>query len=328
MSATPERIFQTLTAFQQSAALKGAIDLELFTAIDQGANTVPALTARCGGTERSVRILCDYLTVSGFLTKSGDTYGLAADSALFLVKDKLTYLGTASTFLCHNYMKSAAADVAETVRRGTSILDANAYFDIENQAWVDFAKGMMPMMIPAAQYMATLVDAPERVLDVAAGHGIFGILTAQKHPATVVDALDWPSVLEVAAGLAAKFGVADRWNAVPGSAFEVELTRKYDAIYVTNFYHHFDPPTCVQLAAKWKAALKPGGQMITVEMIPDPGRVTPPMHAAFPLVMLLNTPAGDAYTFAEYDNIFRQAGFASNVLHQVPGGPQRVIVSK
>lgn len=328
MNVTPERIFQSLLAFQQSAALKGAIDLDLFTAIAEGVTTVPALAARCAASEKGMRVLCDYLTIGGFLTKADGAYGLSPDAAAFLDKNQRTYLGSVATFLGHPFHRDAAADVAKTVRTGTSILDAHRFFDIENEAWVAFAKGMMPMMMPAAQYMAGVVDAPKRVLDMAAGHGIFGIMTAVQHQSAVIDALDWPGVLAVARENAAKFGVADRWNAIEGSAFETPLTKQYDAIYVTNFFHHFDPPTCVKLMKQWRAALAPGGVMLTLEFIPNADRVTPPTSAAFSMTMLLNTPSGDAYTFAEFEAMLSEAGFSSNEFRQVPHAPQQLIVSK
>jgi ubiquinone/menaquinone biosynthesis C-methylase UbiE len=328
MNATPERIFQTLLAFQSAGALKGAIDLDLFTAIGGGATSVPAIAAACSASERGIRILCDYLAIGGFLTKSGDAYGLTEESAAFLDKRSPVYLGSVAIFLGHPFHREAASDVAKTVRTGTSILDANKFFDIEHEAWIRFAEGMAPMMMPAAHYMASLVDAPKRVLDIAAGHGIFGIMTAAQHQTAVIDALDWAGVLAVARGNASKFGVSDRWNAIEGSAFDITPAGPYDAIYVTNFFHHFDKATCTGLMKKWRALLAPGGVMLTLEFIPNADRVTPPTSAAFPMTMLLNTPSGDAYTFAEYNAMLREAGFASNELHQVPNSPQQLIVSK
>ena len=76
------------------------------------------------------------------------------------------------------------------------------------------------------------------------------------------------------------------------------------------------------------AALKPGGKAITLEFVPNDDRVTPPTAAAFSLIMLANTDAGDAYTFSEYEKMFRNAGFAKSTLHPVPEMPQQVIVSE
>jgi hypothetical protein len=79
---------------------------------------------------------------------------------------------------------------------------------------------------------------------------------------------------------------------------------------------------------RFRAALKPGGKAFTVEFVPNPDRVTPPMAAAFSLVMLAHTDSGDAYTFAEYEKMFRAAGFRNCSLHPVPELPEQVIVAE
>ena len=70
-----------------------------------------------------------------------------------------------------------------------------------------------------------------------------------------------------------------------------------------------------------------GGRAVTVEFVPDESRVTPPDAAAFSFMMLGTTPAGDAYTFAELESMFRRAGFSKSTLHDLPGAPQKVVIS-
>lgn len=328
MNVSPERIFGMMQAHVQSSALKGGIDLGLFTAIGEGNTSVAALAEKCSASERGIRILCDYLTVAGLLTKTDGTYGLTPESAAFLDQRSRSYLGSAAQFMNHPMHYKSGANMAETVRRGTTLMNGREFLEIENDVWVDFAKGMMPMMFPAAQHMATKLTAPKRLLDIAAGHGIFGILAAAAHPGLHVDALDWPAVLAVAEENANKFGVADRWKAITGSAFEVEFGTGYDVIYMTNFLHHFDTAECTALLKKCRAALAPGGVLVTLEFIPNPDRVTPPGQAMFSMTMLLNTPAGDAYTQAELNAMLEAAGFTSNVMEDVPMSPQRIIISR
>jgi len=171
-------------------------------------------------------------------------------------------------------------------------------------------------------------SGPIKVLDIAAGHGMYGVTVAKNIPNVHVTAVDWPAVLEVAKENAAKAGVSDRFSTRPGSAFDADLGEGYDYVFITNFLHHFDPATNEKLLRRFHAALKPGGKTLTVEFVPNPDRVTPPMAAAFSLVMLAHTDAGDAYTFAEYDQMFRAAGFKSCSLHPIPELPQQVVVAE
>jgi len=286
---TPERFFNSINAYEQTEAMKAALELEIFTAIAEGNTTAATIAKRCGAAERGARTLCDFLTIHGFLTKEGAQYALAAHSALF----------------------------AGTLER-------------ENPDWVKFAQAMMPLMhMPAETMAAELRKGGEahKVLDIAAGHGIFGISAAKQNPAAHIYAADWKNVLEVASKNARAMGVADRYHLLPGSAFETDFGRGYDLALITNFLHHFDPPTCITFMRKVYAALKPGGRAAIAELVPNPDRVTPPTAAAFSMMMLATTPAGDAYTFADLEAISKGAGFARVELAPPEIGLDRLVIA-
>lgn len=199
----------------------------------------------------------------------------------------------------------------------------------DNPVWVEFAEAMAPMQFLVSQEIAGIVGgtAEMEVLDIAAGHGLFGISVAQKNPQARVTALDWADVLEVAAANAKKMGVTDRHRLLPGDAFTEEFGGPYDVILVTNFFHHFDVPACEGLMRKILAALKPGGKCATLDFIPNEDRVSPPQSAGFALTMLGTTASGDAYTFAEYERMFSGAGFASTKRHMLHTSPGTLLVS-
>ena len=79
---TPERFFNAVNAYEQTEAMKAALELEIFTAIAEGNNTAATIAKHCQAAERGVRTLCDFLTIHGFLTKEGVQYALAPDSAM------------------------------------------------------------------------------------------------------------------------------------------------------------------------------------------------------------------------------------------------------
>ena len=233
-------------------------------------------------------------------------------------------------FMLNPGLPGAFQDLTQVIRTGRTTLPGDGTVSPENPVWVDFAQAMVPMMYPSAMEIAAILASDEemRVLDLAAGHGIFGICVAQRNPRAQVTALDWESVLAVATENAKRFGVADRHSTIAGDAFQVDFRGPYDVVLVTNFLHHFDVPTCEQLLKKVHAALAPGGRCVTLEFVPNDDRVTPPPQAAFAMMMLGSTAAGDAYTFAEYDGMFRNAGFASSEMHRLVKAPQTVIVSR
>jgi SAM-dependent methyltransferase len=134
-------------------------------------------------------------------------------------------------------------------------------------------------------------------------------------------------VLAVAEENARTAGVADRFRPLPGSAFDTDFGDRYDLILLPNFLHHFDPAGCERILAKSRAALAPGGRVVIVEFVPNDDRVSPPDAARFALVMLATTPAGDAYTFAEYEGMLKRAGFPSAACHELPPTPARVVIA-
>ncbi len=328
---SPEHFFNAANAFQQSAVIKGAIELDIFTAIAEGKTTVQALAVKCNASERGMRIMCDYLTLMDFLTKSGGEYGLTPDSAVFLNRNSPAYIGATLEFLQSATIREAFTDVAGVVRKGGTLVSEEGTMSEENPIWVRFARAMMPTMIMPGQMIAQLVQVdPNRkieLLDIAAGHGIFGISFAQRYPNIEVVAADWAPVLEVAKENAKIFGVADRYRTIPGSAFNVNFGDGYDLVLLTNFLHHFDVETIVKLLRKIYVALNDGGRVVTYEFVPNDDRISPPIAAAFSMVMLASTRGGDAYTFDEYRKMFSDAGYSNSEIHPLPPSPENVIVS-
>jgi 2-polyprenyl-3-methyl-5-hydroxy-6-metoxy-1,4-benzoquinol methylase len=328
---SPALFFDTISAYHRTEALRAAIELDLFSQVAAGSKTATELASVCQAAPRGIRILADFLTILGFLEKHGDRYELTADTKVFLDRRSPAYVGGAVSFLLEPGMKESFAKLTAAVRRGGTAISDEGTVSHDNPIWVAFARAMGPMMQMPAKLLAGLVGGdtgqPLRVLDVAAGHGLFGIAVAEHYRQAHVTALDWPNVLAVAAENARRAGVAERHELRPGSAFDVDWGGPYDIVLLTNFLHHFDEPTCERLAAKAHAALAPGGRALTLEFIPEPDRITPPSTATFALVMLATTAHGDAYTFAEYQGIFARAGFVRNEFHPLPPTTQQAVVS-
>ncbi|QNI30316.1 methyltransferase domain-containing protein [Alloacidobacterium dinghuense] len=326
---TPERFFNAVNAYQQTEALKAAIELEIFTAIAEGNTNAATIAKRCSASERGARTLCDFLTIHGFLTKEGSQYDLAPDSALFLNRHSPAYVGGAIEFMLTPRLREGNARLADAVRKGGSALGDDV-LEPDNHIWVKFAEAMMPLTRMASEIMAVELrkgGESHKVLDIAASHGMYGIAVAKQNPAAHIHAVDWENVLEVAKRNARAMGFADRHHLIPGSAFEVELGSGYDLALITNFLHHFDAPTCTTFMRRVHAALKPGGRAAILEFVPNPDRVTPPAPAAFSMTMLANTPSGDAYTFAELETIAKHAGFSRVELAPPQVGMGRLVIA-
>ena len=329
----PNRVYETLNAYQHTAALKAAIELDLFTAIGEGVDTVVALAKRCQATERGVRILCDYLTILGFLTKKDQRYALTLDSATFLDRRSSACQAASSGFLALPQTVDSFMHLTETIRTGRPTMGhGEGSISHENPIWVEFARSMAPLTVLAAEDVATALNAKAgakwKVLDIAAGHGWYGITLAKHNPNAEIFAQDWDRVLGVAEENARAAGVANRWHRLPGSAFDVDFGRGYDLVLITQFLHHYDAATNTTLLGKIRNALAPNALVMTMDWVPNPDRVSPARAASFSMMMLGMTVGGDAYTFAEYEQMFRNAGFSSTLLHTTIARGHSLIFSR
>jgi hypothetical protein len=323
---SPALFWDYMTGFQKSAAIRAAVDIGIFTHIGTGATTVPAIAEKSGAGERGVRILADYLTAAGFLTKADGEYGLTPDSAVFLDQKSPAYLGNMVQFLQHEEQRNNFLGLTEAVKLGT-LPDTRAdSLGAEHPMWIEFARSMQGIMAPAAEFMANVAADGAgdslKTLDIAAGHGLFGIAVAKRCPQAEVVAVDWPGVLTVAEENARAAGVSDRHTLLPGDAFKADYGSE-----LTNFFHHFDRETNITLMRRVREAMRPGGRVMTLEFVPDDDHVSPPDQAMFAIIMLANTPFGDVYTLSEYDAMFREAGFGESKLLELPNAPQRLIVT-
>jgi 2-polyprenyl-3-methyl-5-hydroxy-6-metoxy-1,4-benzoquinol methylase len=329
---TPELYYEMVNGHHRTAAIKAAIDLDLFRAIGDGPGDVASLARQCSASERGIRILCDFLTVKGVLVKNDGHYRHSPTSAAFLDPRSPACMAPTAKFLLNPDMLTPYSQLTEIIRTGHTTLPGDGNVEPENPVWVEFAKSMVPMVAPVAPPFASVVleghTGPMRVLDIAAGHGLYGITVAKQNPQATITGLDWAAVLQVALDNARKAGVEDRYQMKPGSAFDVEFGGPYDAVLLTNFLHHFDKPTCVALLKKVRAALAPGGRAVTLEFVPNEDRVSPPMPATFSMIMLATTPSGDAYTLSDLTEMYTEAGFTSITSHPIPMSPQTAVMGR
>jgi 2-polyprenyl-3-methyl-5-hydroxy-6-metoxy-1,4-benzoquinol methylase len=230
-------------------------------------------------------------------------------------------------FLASPVLMAAFRDLATVVRSGRPLADV-VFSGIEHPVWVEFARSMAPFVYRAAQETAKLLscESAMKVLDVAAGHGLFGITIAQRNPKARIVALDFPSVLKVADENSRQSGVSDRYSLLPGNAHEVDLGTGFDVVLIPNFLHSWDRATNELFLKKAFGAMAPKGRVIVVEFTPDEDRVSPRVPALFAVTMLGNN-QGDAYTVREHCALLTNAGFSNFQVHSLLPTPFTAIVA-
>jgi predicted O-methyltransferase YrrM len=302
MTVSPSNFIDRLFfGYQNSATLKAALELDVFTAIGEGSTDAAALAARCNAALRGIVALCDSLVVMGFLTKSSNGYKLSCDASVFLDRRSPMCIAGIHDFLAAQEMVALMfQDPAGAVRRGGAPGLANVAPD--HPIWVRFARAMGPFMRLDAKLVAEYAGdpPPRRVLDISASHGLYGIAFGQRFPECRITGLDWSAVVAVARENAAAAGMADRYDIIAGNAFEVAWGEGHDLVLLPNFLHHFDAASCTAILRRARAALSPGGRVAIVEWEPN---------ALLTMTMLLTTPGGTTYTVSELAAMLTDAGF-------------------
>jgi 2-polyprenyl-3-methyl-5-hydroxy-6-metoxy-1,4-benzoquinol methylase len=327
----PTPIFEIMEANQATAVLKTAIDLGIFTALSEG-GPADVVASRIGCPARSTAIILDALAVLGLAVRHGDRYELAPLARAFLVPGAPTYLGDASNIFAGPMLWEALGRLTEAVRAGGSVMDNHAETP-SNAFWETFARSSAALAGPAAGALAAQL-APIaaqkkglRVLDVAAGSGLYGYALLGL-PGTDVTFLDWPNVLNETRAWGERLG-ADllRAHYLPGSVFEAELGGPYDVIVASHLFHHFDPKTCQSLTQRLAGALAPGGRLAVHDFVTGPA-LENPGATMFSLVMLVWTRSGKAYSYDDYAAWMSEAGLTRPAAHPLPGMPTTWLISE
>ncbi len=324
---TPLKFMEAVNGIQKAAVARAAIELDVFTRLGEGLSTAGEVAAACACAPRGMRVLLDALTVLDLVVKHEGRYTLTRDSALFLDRRSPEFMGSCVEFQHAPFMQSAFLHFTDAVRRGGAVTEPEGTVAPEHEVWVRYARDMMPLALPQARKAAEVAGAVFSVVDLAAGHGMFGITILQHSPHARCLAVDWPNVLELARENAQKAGVQDRYETSPGNAFEVDLGRNHDLILLPNILHHFDRQACETLLRRAHSALRPAGRVFVVELVPHEDRVTPSAPAWFATMMLATTPQGDAYTLSEYTSMLAATGFAKPEPHPIPGSARTLLVS-
>lgn len=334
----PERqkkIVYMVQGIVDSMAMKAACRLDIFSKLKSGENTVEKLAKSCNATERGLEILLNYFVASDLLTKNDNIYGttLAVDS-LLLKDSPISFLAYADFFQSDKLLGNLSK-LEDTIRNGFSASSIISDYDIWAQ-YAEFTPGIMAKDVFETLKIAKLngIEEPIKVIDIAAGSGLYGCEILKSCPNAKVYALDNEKVLEVAGKFVEKngSGLRERWIPLPGSAFDLECMKEfaeYDYCVVGNFFMHFTVEVCVKLFKNIHSILKTGGKFIIIDTITHSDRVSPVYPARWSINMLASTPSGSAHSFEEYRQALKESGFHSFIeVDNLPSQEQLISCTK
>lgn len=328
-AVTPERIMQFAWGYVPPLVLETAIHHRVFDVLDKGPMTAKEVEAATGASARGLRAIMNVLVGLNFLSKAEDgRYALTPESAAFLVSTKPGFQGG---MLRHGsgQLIPKWLHLNEIVRTGKPQQAVNQEGD-GSDFFQQFVVDIFPMSYPSATVLAKHLQLKggAKVLDLAAGSGVWGIALAQSSESATVTAVDWGEVLPVTQKMVARFRLTERFTFVAGDLMEAEFGQGHNVATLGHILHSEGEARSRKLLKKTFDALAPGGTIAIAEFLVNQDRTGPVGGLFFAANMLVNTDEGDTYSFEEIGGWLKEAGFTDARLLDAPGPSPLVLATK
>ncbi|HET6216441.1 MAG TPA: methyltransferase [Acidobacteriaceae bacterium] len=329
---TPERIMQFAWGYVPPLVLEAAIRHRVFDLLDSGPKTISQVHKETGASERGLSAVMHALVGMNFLSKDKQgVFSLTPESSAFLVSTKPGFLGG---FLRHGSEQLIPKwlhlnKIVETGNPVTSVNQEGAGSDF----FAQFVNDIFPMSYPAAQTLTrhlseSGMSGPVRVLDLAAGSGVWGIAMAQGSEKVSVTAVDWPEVIPITRKTVSRFGLAERYSFVAGDLLQADFGTGHTVATLGHILHSEGRERSRELLKKTVKALASGGIIVVAEFLVNADRTGPLNGLFFALNMLVNTDSGDTYSFEEISSWLKDAGFVNARTLDSPGPSPLVLATK
>src|SRR5215472_13888431 len=209
------RLQKMAQAYWESAALMAAVELDVFTAVARGHDTIATVAKAVDITERNAERLLTALTAMTLLERDGERFANAADVQRFLVKDSERYAGPWILFTKPRW--KAFGQLGERLKSTVeNRLGQYTEFTVEDARRYHAATDSIGM--GAARLFSRSVDLSGRklMLDLGGGSGAYSIVATKTFPGLKAIVLDLPPVVVVAREYIAANGAGEQVSAIAG----------------------------------------------------------------------------------------------------------------
>jgi ubiquinone/menaquinone biosynthesis C-methylase UbiE len=329
---TPERLMELSFAYAPPLIISAGVSNKVFDSLEDGAKTAEQVAGQTGASARALRILMDALVGLDLLKKHRQgKYSLTPESDAFLLSNKpgthAGFFGTIAPQLISRWLR-----LSDIVREGRPAVSVNQETE-GTEFFSQLVENIIPMSYPPAQKLGEHLKLARtrneiRVLDLAAGSGIWGIALAQKSLRVRVTAVDWAGMIPTTKRITQKFGVGDRFNYVEGDILDANFGSGYDIATLGHILHSEGEDRSRKLLKKTFRALKPGGVIAIAEWLVNDDRTEPAHSLMFAVQMLVNTERGDTFSFNEIKSWLEEASFKRVRKLEAPGPSPLILATK
>jgi len=309
----PDDLNETIRAFMPSRAVLTALELDVFTAVADGA-FAEQVARKVHADARATEILLNALASLKLLEKRDETFFNTGVSARFFSEGSRDNARPGLMHTAHLWHRWST--LTECVRVGTAVESRR------EEGWVcDFIAAMDRNAKERAGAVVKAVGAGaiRHMLDLGGGSGAYSIAFVRAIPGLKSEILDLGEVVPLAQEYIRKAGLAERITARAGDMLRDPLGENYDLILISAICHMFSAEQNRELLRRAYKALAPKGQVVVQDFILEASKTAPRAAALFSLNMLVGTEAGSSYSEPEYASWLREAGFADVRRVRLPG---------
>ena len=318
----PDDLMQTIRGYQESRVVLTAIELDLFSAVANGASAAAA-AAKMHTDPRASEMLMNALVALGLLSKQDGTFRNTPVSARYFAAGSPDDSRVATMHTANLWRRWST--LTDCVRAGTAVAPREA-----GDGWTEsFIAAMHRNARERAPHVIRAVgtEGMGRMLDVGGGSGAYSIAFAQASAGVRAEVFDRPAVLEIARGHIDEAGLSGRVVTRVGDLRSDELGAGYDLVLISAICHMLGPEENRDLLRRSFHALAPQGRVVVHDFILEEDKTSPKMAALFSLNMLVGTEQGASYSESEYAAWLREAGFQEVTRIHLPG-PSGLMVGR
>jgi SAM-dependent methyltransferase len=255
----PVPLYEGYFGFMAARAIMAGWSLGVFTALNMRPERAASLANRLGldvdGTEALLKVLeaMEYVE-----SDSDNTYRPSASTKKWLLAESPSSFGWMIGGVGY-YVWKAWSSLEAGLRSGESVLDRHER-PPDDPFWDTYLRSVYEQARWVSSEITEVLDipAPQRMLDVAGGHGAYSGALCSRYPGLHATVVDLEGSARAGKKIAEENGYAERITWQVGDIFTANLDNDFDLALISAFIHYLKPAKCVELLKIIHDSLRPG----------------------------------------------------------------------